>query len=221
MLLAYRSAHYCAAFLITVVLCATNANAAWQTPLTEQDVASLSARAIAQYRISNRSSADLKTGFTLDVEVLMVELQEKKSREPNAPRLAEVFIYDYSTNRASRQLIDTVSHELVSTHPITNIHLPLNQRERALAVQILLSNDDLLSELTNEYVEQFGQPLATLAQLDMKVSIWEPGVSDIDTGNCKQTRCALVSVFTQEHYNFSVEPVVELQNAIVYLDLVQ
>lgn len=221
MFLSRQSAYFCAAFLTAVAICTGQSYAGWQAPLSEQDTARLAAQTIALYQNDGRSSTATKTGIHLDVEVLMIELQEKKSRGPNEPRLAEVFIFDYSTNNASVQLFDADSYQLISTHPIDNIHLPLNERERALTHQILLTNERLLSELRSEYTTQFGKPLASLAQLDMKVSIWEPGISDTNTENCTRTRCALVSVFTHDHYNFSIEPVVDLQNAVVYLDLIQ
>lgn len=221
MFLASRCVYYRAAYALIAILAIGNATAGWQAPLSEQDIILLGSQAIAQYQTGTRSSSDPKTGDMLGIEVLMVELQEKKLRTINDARLAEVFIFDYSTNNASVQLINVDTHELVSTHPIDNIHLPLNQREKERVTQLLLSDVPLLEKLGNEYIEQFGQALTTLVQLDMKVSIWEPSMSDTDTKNCKFTRCALVSVFTHEHYNFSVEPVVELQNAIVYLGLVQ
>lgn len=219
--LTHRPTYCYTAFLLAVGLCTGNTHAAWQTPLSEQDKAQLGVRAVSQYQTGSRTSTNSKNNLKLDVEVLMVELQEKKSRKQHEPRLAEVFVFDYSTNRASVQLINADTHKLVSTRSIDNIHLPLNLRERELTTLILLKDSNLLNELQNEYVEQFGLQLATLEQLDMKVSIWEPGVNDTNANNCRQTRCALVSVFTHEHYNFSVEPVVELQNSIVHLDLIQ
>lgn len=214
-------AYHCAVLSIAALFCAGNLNASWQAPLSEQDIAVLGNQAIAQHSTNTRSKANSLYSSLLDVQVLMVELQEKKARQPNDARLAEVFIFDYTTNQANVQLINTATHKLVSTRPINNIHLPLNLQERAFATQLLLNDTNLFDELNKEYLARFGQSLTTLSELDMKVSIWEPAINDTNPADCKQTRCALVSVFTHEHFNFSVEPVVDLKNATVYLDLIQ
>lgn len=207
--------------LLLTLLAAGNIGAAWQPQLSDDEVALLASQAKLTHQSIQRSATKSRSQTTLGIEVLMVELEEKKSRNPSDPRLAEVFIFDYATNSASVQLIDTDTHQLINTRTIKHIHLPLNQHEQDLTYQMLLRSTELVDELESEYTAQFGQPLTSIAQLDMKVSIWQPGPADTQGSFCALTRCALVSIFTNNFYNFSIEPIVELQNAKVHLDLIQ
>jgi len=162
----------------------------------------------------------VKSDDSLGLEVLLVELQEKKSRASDDARIAEVFVYNYASNSAAVQLINVDTRERLGIRQINNIHLPLNNREINLANQLLLNDADFIRELEHEYLARFGQPLKSVSELDMKVSIWDPNQNH-ENSVCKQTRCALVSVFTHGHYNFSIEPVVEFQKAAVHLGWVQ
>jgi len=221
MFFAHRATCTIAFIVLCALLGASNIYAAWQPALSEHDINLLSAQAKRAHLNTQRIVSKSNSNDTLGTEVLLVELQEKKSRAAIDPQLAEVFIFDYSTNTAIVQLINVDTHELVGTRNIRHIHLPLNQREQDLTNKILLADTALISEFENEYLAQFGRPLSSIEQLDMKVSIWEPGPNDAQVSLCDRTRCALVSIFTHDFYNFSIEPVVELQNAKVYLDLIQ
>lgn len=221
MFFAHRATYHIAFIMLFALLGASNIYAAWQPALNEHDIDLLSAQAKRAYLNTQRIVSKSSANDTLGTEVLLVELQEKKSRTSIDPQLAEVFIFDYPTNSAIVQLINVDTHELVSTRHITHIHLPLNQHEQDVTNKILLGDTALINELENEYLAQFGQPLSSIEQLDMKISIWEPGPNDTQASFCDRTRCALVSIFTHDFYNFSIEPVVELQNAKVYLDLIQ
>lgn len=221
MFFAHRATYPNIFVLLFALLGGNGIYAGWQPALSDLEQEQLSSLAKREHQTQQRTADKSDSDVALGIEVLMVELQEKKSRKPTDALLAEVFVFDYSTNRASVQLIDVDTHELVSTRGIEHIHLPLNQRERDVTHQILLENRALISQLENEYIEQFGQQLISIAQLDMKVSIWEPGANDTQASFCDETRCALVSIFTHDSYNFSVEPIVELHNAVVHLDLIQ
>lgn len=206
---------------LAALFCANSLFAAWQDSLTEQEIESLSTRAKQQFPTARLSTKGINADTKPGVEILLVEIQENKSRKLHEAKLAEVFIFDYSTATASVQLINVDTHELISTRPIENIHLPLNQRETRVAKQILNNDVRFIDGLKSEYLAQFGQPLSSLALLDMKVSIWDRPSNQVDGSICDRTRCALVSVFTHNHYNFSIEPVVELRDGTVHLDLLQ
>ena len=222
MFFAYRTAYLRTVLFLLAFFAGGNLSATWQPALSADELRQLGSLATSQHqRTLQRSTSKSNNPAMLGIEILMIELQEKKSVQPSDPRLAEVFIFDYATNRASVQLIDADTLEFMSKRDIEHIHLPLNQREQNITLQILANDQTLTSALEHEYVEQFGQPLNSLEQIDMKVSIWEPGPNDTKGTFCKLTRCALVSVFTHNFYNFSIEPIVELQNATVHLDIVQ
>jgi len=210
---------FIAALLVTPAL--TQSYAAWQTPLSEQDKSAVSIQAITQFQSNRRAAVKSEDTLALGAEVLLVELQEKKNRKPTDARLAEVFVFDYTTNDASVQLINVDTLDQISIKPVSDIHLPLNEKETEWAKKILLNEESLLDRIRQEYLTAFGHELTTLSQIDMKVSIWEPGSFNSNASVCIQTRCALVSVFTHDHFNFSIEPVVVLRSATVHLDLIQ
>lgn len=222
--------------LIFLLLCLLplaggDARAAWQASLSEKEIRALSVAATDHYYNQQFSTQGLNPSLqtnkvkasnsALGLEVLLIELQEVKNRSAADPLLAEVFVFNYATKSASVLLVNVQNQNVISSSLIDNIHLPLNDREVAVATQILLSNTDLMAKLALEYEKQIGKPLESLQQLDMKVSIWNPGMNAQYSQQCKLTRCALVSLFTKSAYNFSVEPVINLSTANVNLDWVQ
>ncbi len=205
---------------LLIIVCNTLATAAWQPTLSEQDIADISSAAILKRLPTARSAARAESDHQLGLQVLMVETQETKLRKPGDALLAEVFTYDYRTNRATRLLMNAFTHELVESQPIIDIHLPLNENEIDFAINILMNKTDFLAELNHEYETYFGSSISSIAEIETKVSIWDPGKTNTNS-ICRLTRCALVSVFTHNHFNFSIEPVIVLENASVHLDWVQ
>ncbi len=207
----------CMAFALAS-LCA---QAGWQQSLTSAEVQALE-QSVSSTRTQRRAANRLSSGSgSLDLEVLLIELQEKKSESENSPRMAEVFVFDYATATTSVMLLAVDTQEIISSQPINNIHLPLNEREVAEALRLLLLDEELMTALQKEYETQQGKVLESLDQVDMKVSIWNPGAGRVASHECNQARCALVSLFTINHYNFSVEPVVNLATGNISLDMVQ
>lgn len=225
MLFSLKSNHFIGAVFTACALMSagisTGTQAAWQQSLTDAEIQAL------ELSVGDRTSLQ-RQGHRLDtshpslgLEVLLIELQEKKSQAAESPRLAEVFVFDYTTSSTSVILIEVDTHKVVSSRSIDNIHLPLNEREITAALQWLLVDTELIEALRLEYEKQIGKALDSLDQVDMKVSIWNPGAGRDVLHECNQSRCALVSLFTRNYYNFSVEPVVNLATGKISLDLVQ
>ncbi len=219
------------ALLFFLFLGSSNTQAAWQTSLSDMEIQAVNVAANNHFSAQNRNAQKLDSSLQtkntntfnteLGFEVLFIELQEVKFRTSEFPRLAEVYVFNYVTGIASVMLVDVESQRVVNSRQINNIHLPLNDREVQVATQLVLNKQALKTELALEYEKQTGKPLVSLQQLDMKVSIWNPGNAGQYSQDCKLTRCALVSLFTKNHYNFSVEPVVNLSTSSVNIDWVQ
>lgn len=223
---AFVSQYWVALMLVFLPLASGSLNAAWQASLTDAEIQALNdtvtdhSRA-AQHGMSLRANKVKSGRSELGLEVLLVELQEVKYRATDATRLAEVFVFDYASSTAKVMLVEVESQRVISSRQIYDIHLPLNEREVAVATRLLLDDTTLLSNLALEYEKQVGKPLVSLQQLDMKVSIWNPASGGQYSQDCSLTRCALVSLFTKNHHNFSVEPVVNLSTGSVNLDWVR
>lgn len=218
--------YWIALTLVILSLVSDSSNAAWQASLTDTEIQALNVTAADHFRTAQQDTLlranKVKPGNTqLGLEVLLVELQEAKNRATDAPRLAEIFLFDYASNTANIMLVEVESQRVIGSHQLNDIHLPLNEREVAAATGLLLDDATLMSNLASEYEKQVGKPLISLQQLDMKVSIWNPGSSERYPRDCSLTRCALVSLFTENYHNFSVEPIVNLSTGSINLDWVR
>ncbi len=206
---------------IVLALFPIYAQTGWQPSLSDAEVEALTEVVVNRSTLQNQSHQSIAADITLGIEVLLVELQELKSRTEDSPRIAEVFVFDYAQAEASVVLLDVETHQFKSSIAINNIHLPLNAREITVAKSLLTNDVEFLDRLVNEYEKQLAKPFANLDQIDMKLSIWNPGATQVSSHECYLTRCALVSLFTKNHYNFSIEPVVNLSTGTIDLTAVQ
>ena len=168
-----------------------------------------------------RSLAGAQNAHPLGVQVLFVEAKEQKKKSASSALQAEVFLFDYQRVQASVELVDAASGELISAKMLNSDQLPLNAVEANYAIQLLHGSADFYDRLGFEYQQQFDQALVDEKSIDMKVSVWVPDARVYKDTPCLNSRCALVSVFTNQHYNFSIEPIVDLVTGDVYLDLMQ
>ncbi len=224
-------AFICAA-LTSFVFTSSPLFASWQPPLTaaeQRDAAALALGSESGSISANnktdgnlqRSAANTEIDITdLQREILLVEL--KHSKKNSNGRIAEVFIFDYPRGATELHRIDVVDNQVTEILPIDSVHLPLNLREQQVATGLLIQNEEVSENLEYEYLKVFGRTLANLDQLDMKVSIWQPlehqRKSNTVANTCGEERCALVSVFTDDNYSFSLEPVVNLMRGTVHTE---
>jgi len=223
---AFISQYWVTLLLIFLPLASISSHAAWQASLSDAEIQALNTTATDYFRTAQRDTLlRAKTvrsaNIQLGLEILLVELQEVKYRTADTPRLAEIFVFDYASGEASIMLVEVESQHVIRSQQINDIHLPLNEREIAAATRLLLDDATLMSSLALEYEKHVGKPLVSLQQLDMKVSIWNPFSSDQYSQACSLTRCALVSLFTKNHHNFSVEPIVNLSTGSINFEWVR
>jgi len=221
MLVSLKINHLVTMLITACVFMCSGLQAGWQQSLTDAELQALALSISGSGTLQRQRNGQKTPHLSLGLEVVLIELQEKKTKPKDSQRLAEVFVFDYATSTTSVKLLDVDTQHLVSSRLIDTIHLPLNEREIAVALQWLLSDAELMTALRLEYEKQLGKTLKSLDQVDMKVSIWNPGAGRADSHECNQSRCALVSLFTNNHYNFSVEPVVNLATGEINLDFVQ
>jgi len=205
-------------YLCALSLTANPAYAGWLPSISDADSARLQLAAKNHLKTNQRSNG--KPLHELDVEVLLIETRETK-KQTKQSTLAEIFVFDYNANEASMQLLDITSGKVMSSQVINGQKLPLNANESQYALKLLSKNTEFIARLNNEMQRQFGISLQSLNDVDMKISVWSPNPHQLNKSQCEFTRCALVSIFTKNHFNFSVEPVIDLVNNAIYLDLVQ
>lgn len=217
-------------------------SADWQPPLSadEQVTAtslaldSIAARSIAdtgnksstvtQTHSKTRSTSGLPQNLPqLQNEVLLVELKHAKKNRNQ--RIAEVFVFDYSRGVTELHRVNVEDNQVTEIIAIDSTHLPLNKREQEVATALAVSNDLVRQRLDAEYQRAFGRALTSLDELDMKVLIWQPQPHQSNSyeiaATCNSERCALLSIFTEDNYSFSLEPVVNLMQGVVYPEALQ
>jgi len=147
----------------------------------------------------------LATPHPLGVQTLSIEKQERKDQ--HGTRWVSVYQYHYSLQSARLLLIDIQNNEVVKQTTIDSVHLPLNDTEIEFAKSLLDDDKLLIEKLQLAQIQRSELALASLAELDVKASIYEPlNPSDV----CHRQRCALVSLFDKTRTVFTIEPIVNL-----------
>jgi len=195
--------------------------AAWLPDLSEQELSTISAALAQRTKVTQRNRETSKRTHPLGLQVLFVEAQEIKNKSQTSDVLADMFLFDYQNVQASVQVVNATSGELIRTQSLDTLYLPLNDTETNYVLELLRHDNRFFDSLSTEYMNQFGVELIDNKTIDMKVSIWVPNENLHANSACFVSRCALVSVFTDHHYNFSIEPIVDLVSGHVDLELVQ
>jgi hypothetical protein len=148
----------------------------------------------------------------LGVQTLSVEKKESK----NAADTTLLWVYQFHYDlRQSRLLTLNPSTETITkTQTIDSVHLPLNTAEIAYAISMLEAQSTIIDQLRDEQSSRGQAAFTSLAELDVKASIYEPLQQE---HTCRQQRCALLSLFDNTNTVFSTEPVVNLQSQQVGL----
>lgn len=208
-----------AAFTFSVLT--SHSIAAWLPSLSEKQRKAIHASTVQRASVAQRSKAPSIASHPLGVQILLIEPKERKKKSAQRSLLVEVFSFDYQSLSASLDIVDGNTGELISTRVLSSRYLPLNQTESDYATQLLQEHGMLFDLLSKEYQLQFGESLTEQHSIDMKVSIWTPESRLPANSGCGQSRCALVSVFTPDHFNFSVEPIVDLVSGEIFLQGLQ
>ena len=226
--------------LLCGIVATSQLNAAWQNPLNTEETQTAASAVMSQY--TNTGTAPFDTGNStgsrtvnsaanlqhpLGVQVLLVELREQKNTADQAARIAEVFVFDYQQGVSELNLVDVESNLLLSTREIDSAHLPLSELEIEYSKTLIWNNTEFAERVQTEYenlISSISDEISPNAPDNLKtmVSIWVPNSNpERQSDPCVQSRCALISVFTEHNYNFSVEPVIDLMSGQIYLDLVR
>lgn len=221
------------------VLVTEQASGAWQQPLSEDELSQAIGIALTDSDAAYQSlqgtrraaqvAQDNSAVHPLGIQVLLAERKEVKNAAANANKYAEVFLFDYALGKTLLKLIDIDQGIAVETRTVNSVHLPLTDAEIQYAKSLMLNNAELDERVNTELagIDNDGASNATgstqtgLASLDARVSIWVPGLEQASRSHCDRERCALVSLFTNDDYSLSVEPMVNLSTGEVSVDLFQ
>ncbi len=214
---------------------AGHAQAGWQSPLSAIEL-QLATQLVIDANKPQSRSASVSTPSevrqspeVLGKEVLLVEtLYRKKSTSKGqsdvntgntVTRLAEAFVFDYASGQTTRYLLDVASNRIIDQQAVDSIHLPLNQREQDLAAKLAIDNASVAASVSTEFLREYGKEPQFDIDIETKTFIWQPPPGDKSrlADECRQQRCAWVSLFTSDSLSLSVEPVVNLMQRKIYL----
>lgn len=185
-------------------------------PLTGQEADAIVTA--AQHEV-NASGPRAVTGDTAAdrQEVLLVERHEATKAEyakGTWPRQGDVYIYDYPTDTLIRTTIDVQSGAVIATERVQGVQLPLTSREEQRALALVKADNTLWAALTARYQAITGTVLQDLAQLQVKVSVFQADVMPDQLNPaaqpCGQHRCAQVLLFTVDKTLLEMMPIVDL-----------
>lgn len=204
---------------------AASALGAWQSPLTEVEQAqSVTIALSADITVSNvppRAALAAVDKHPLGMQVLLSELRETKGALSDSVRQVEVFLFDYERGVTLLKLVDVSQGTVLSSQVINSVYLPLSDEEIEFARARLLKDPELRMAVSAELnnVNGYGSGNFNVEDLQARISVWVPTEGTAAKSSCTQQRCALVSLFTNDDYSLSVEPVVNLSGIEIYLDL--
>lgn len=155
------------------------------------------------------------------LEVLSIERHDAPKdavSAAKAERRGEVYFYDYSTDTLIHSTVNVTTGE-IAVERYQNVQLPLTENEEQRAVELVQADAPLWAELGEDYQAITGQPLASLDQLQVKVSLFlaeaMPDQVNAAAQQCGLHRCAQVLLFTVDRTVLEVLPIVDLSKGQV------
>ncbi len=148
-------------------------------------------------------------------EILLIERRPvEKGTERSAPRLVDVYSYNYETNKLNQTVIDINTNAVQSVTESQGVQLPLIEKEIRQAIDLVFNDPQQLQLLNQEYQRLTGQTLTSVDQVKVKAFTFLgdslPGVVNEDAKNCGIHRCAQLLLYTSDSVAFEISPVIDL-----------
>ncbi|WP_067506915.1 hypothetical protein [Actinoplanes sp. TFC3] len=157
-------------------------------PLTTDEVGK--ARAAALTPELARKSTDV-TGAA-GPEYLSIELAEEGDA-----RTADVYFYDYKTDKLVKQVVDLRTGKVAGSYSAAGMQLPASDREVQTALDLLMA-DPLAAELKSAYQQATGKTLAGKDGLTVTAHVFKARPADAATKQCGKHRCLQLVVQSKD-----------------------
>jgi len=212
-----EAAAFDASPLLTGVYAVTGAPTGYD-PLTEQELAAVTQAALGAPAVrAATAGADVTPP-----EVLLVERHAAGKAaygKGSWPRQGDVYLYDYATDTLIHTTVDVQSGDVITVERVQGVQLPLTAQEEQRALALVAADTNLWADVTARYQHITGEALTTLAQLQVKVSVFHadvmPARVNVAAQACGQHRCAQVLLFTTEKTLLELTPIVDLSQGQV------
>jgi hypothetical protein len=161
----------------------TGATGTGSDPLTTTEVDR--ARAVALTAALRESARDV-TGAK-GPEFLSAEITED-----DAGRRADVYLYDYRTNKLHKQVVDLRTGKLTGSYAAAGMQRPATDREVSTALDLLLA-DAQGAKLRSRYAEAAGRAFTGPQDITVSAHTYLPKAADTDARACAKHRCLLLT----------------------------
>jgi hypothetical protein len=122
-------------------------------------------------------------------------------------REAELYFYDYKTDKLIKQVVDLGTGKLAHTYSAAGMQLPATPREATAALDLLLA-DPLGDGFKTAYAEATGKPFASKDGLVATAHIYKAKAADTGASQCGKKRCVQLIVQTGDGQFINVTDVV-------------
>jgi hypothetical protein len=118
-------------------------------------------------------------------------------------RSAELYYYDYKTNKLVKQVVDLKTGKLAGSYSAAKMQPPASQHEVAAALDILLA-DPLAADLKGAYRTATGKELAGKQGLVPDAHVYTADAADAGASQCGKHRCLQLVVQTADGHFIDV-----------------
>ncbi|WP_305786948.1 hypothetical protein [Symbioplanes lichenis] len=122
-------------------------------------------------------------------------------------REAELYFYDYKTDKLVKQVVDASTGKLVHSYSATGMQPPASPREATVALDLLLA-DPLSAGFKAAYADATGQAFAGKEGLNVTAHIYKAKPADTGASQCGKKRCVQLIVQTGDGQFINVTDVV-------------
>ncbi|MFC4061341.1 hypothetical protein ACFOWE_23830 [Planomonospora corallina] len=144
-------------------------------------------------RAGQVASATWRTHMTTGhAELLYVERDDDKAAK--GTRRADVYIYDYRTDRLVVRTVDLARGEVVAEQAERGVQPPPSRGEEIRAAELLLADPVYGSRVRDAHAKAGGRPLASASDLGLRALSFTPSPRDTEAGACEVHRCVRLFV---------------------------
>ena len=204
------------AFAITLVWAAPGMGLQ-DKPRTGYDSLSLTEQEQAQDLAGQNSRFSVAVNADSRSEQLLIERHAEPKdviRSGNWPRRADVYTYLYESDTLVLAVVNLTSGQVDSVETMQNVQLPLTQNETNRAIQLLLADATVMTNIATQYQTITGTALTQPeTQLKFNTLIYlANSMPDANPGAvaCGLHRCAQLLIVTQNDVVINLLPIVDL-----------
>ncbi|MEU7903580.1 hypothetical protein [Actinoplanes sp. NPDC049118] len=125
----------------------------------------------------------------------------------SAGRGAELYYYDYRTDKLIKQVVDLTAGKLAGSFSAAKMQPPASQREVTTALDLLLA-DPLAADLKDAYRKATGKQLAGKDGLVADAHVYTADAADTGASQCGKHRCLQLVVQTADGHFIDVNHII-------------